>query len=54
MIDKSGQWWRGEDFRDLTEFLTEYTSRNYPAGQIAQSLPVWPLRGDRFRAPTRR
>lgn len=38
VIDKSGQWWKGQDFDDLVEYLHEYTSRNYAAGHIVQSL----------------
>lgn len=33
MIDKSGSWWKGEDVDDLVEYLGEYTSRQYPAGE---------------------
>jgi hypothetical protein len=38
VIDKSGQWWKGQGFEDLVEYLRQYTSRNYPAGPIVQSL----------------
>jgi hypothetical protein len=37
MIDKSGQWWTGTDFDDLTTYLREFTAQNYPAGLILQS-----------------
>ncbi len=37
MIDKSGEWWRGEGFDDVAEYLRAYTADSYPAERIAQS-----------------
>ena len=38
VIDKSGAWWKGENFDDLTEFVIEFTSQNYRANEIRQSV----------------
>lgn len=38
LIDRSGQWWKGEDFGDLTQYLNEYTAANYPAGRIERAV----------------
>ncbi len=37
MIDRSGEWWRGEDFANLEEYLREYSAREYPVTRIVQS-----------------
>lgn len=37
VIDKSGQWWKGEDFNDLSEFITAYSAQNYPTQRVVQS-----------------
>lgn len=37
MIDKSGDWWRGQDFNDLAAYVVAYTARQYPAEVITQS-----------------
>ncbi len=37
MIDKSGEWWKGEDFGDLTAYVVAYTAENYPAEVITRS-----------------
>ena len=37
MIDKTGQRWTGENFVDLAEYVTAYSSRNYRADDIRQS-----------------
>ena len=37
MIERSGQWWKGENFDDLVAYLREFTSQNYPAERFAQS-----------------
>ncbi len=38
LIDRSGQWWKGEDFGDLTQYLNEFTAENYPADRIGRSV----------------
>lgn len=38
MIDRTGQWWTGEDFDDLSEFLRVVTAEGYPADRILQSV----------------
>lgn len=38
MIDRSGQWWTGEDFGDLAEHLRVVTAEGYPANRIRQSV----------------
>jgi hypothetical protein len=38
MIDRTGPWWKGENFDDLVAYLREFTSQNYPAERFAQSL----------------
>lgn len=40
MIDKSGDWWKGDDFDDLAEYVVAYTARQYPAQVITQSKCV--------------
>lgn len=37
MIDRSGQWWRGDNFADLVEYVRAYTASNYPVGGVVQS-----------------
>lgn len=38
MIDKSGTWWKGESIDDLRDFVIEFTSQNYRADEIRQSV----------------
>src|SRR5438046_2485607 len=39
MIDKSGKWWTGTEFEDLSTYLREYYARlGEPAGPIVQSV----------------
>jgi hypothetical protein len=38
VIDRSGQWWTGEDFGDLAEHLRVVTAEGYPANRIRQSV----------------
>jgi hypothetical protein len=38
VIDRSGQWWTGEDFNDLAEYLRVVTADGYPADRILQSV----------------
>lgn len=38
MIDRTGQWWTGEDFADLAEYLRVITAEGYPADRILQSV----------------
>jgi hypothetical protein len=37
-IDKTGAWWKGADFADLTDYLREYCRDGYPADVIVQSV----------------
>ena len=37
MIDKSGQWWKGQNFEDLTEFVIAFSSHNYRADDGRES-----------------
>jgi hypothetical protein len=39
-IDRSGEWWTGESFDDLAEYITLLTSQGYPADEIKQSVCV--------------
>ena len=36
MIDRSGQWWKGENFDDLVTYLREFTAENCPTERFAQ------------------
>ncbi|MBW8483234.1 hypothetical protein [Actinomadura parmotrematis] len=38
MIDRSGEWWRGEDFADLAEFVTDYAAEGYPVARVAEAV----------------
>ena len=38
MIDRTGEWWTGEDFADLAEYLRVVTAEAYPADRIRQSV----------------
>jgi len=40
VIDKSGEWWRGESFEDLDEYLRNQTADAYPAERVGQSRCV--------------
>ena len=40
VIDKSGDWWKGDSLTDLSEFVVEFTSRNYQADDIRPSRCV--------------
>lgn len=59
-IDRSGKWWRGATFDDLTEYLHDYTADGYPAEQIRESVcarcagTAFGLRGDRDAGAVRR
>jgi hypothetical protein len=37
VIDRSGEWWTGQDFADLTGYLIEFTAGSDPAGRIERS-----------------
>ena len=37
MIDKTGQWWKGDSYADVVEYITEYSAENYAAARIEQS-----------------
>ena len=37
MIDKSGQWWRGDGFDDLVEYIRVYSAESYAAERVIQS-----------------
>lgn len=37
MIDRSGEFWQGEDFSDLSAFLDEYAGTGYPVDEMVQS-----------------
>jgi hypothetical protein len=38
VIDKSGEWWKGESVDDLGEFVVAFTSQNYRADEVRQSV----------------
>jgi ribosomal protein S27AE len=38
VIDESGQWWTGEDFADLAEYIRLLTAGGYPADRVVQSV----------------
>lgn len=38
MIDKSGEWWTGEGVADLLEYVVQFSSQNYVADHIRQSV----------------
>ena len=38
MIDKSGQWWKGENAEDLAEFVVAFSSLNYRADEVGRSI----------------
>ena len=38
VIDTSGNWWKGEGFDDLKEYLAAFTSQTYVAEEIRQSF----------------
>ncbi len=40
MIDTSGEWWRGDDFTDVAEYLREYAAEGYPVDHISESICV--------------
>ena len=33
-IDKTGEWWKGENFDDLAAYIKEFTRNSYPADKI--------------------
>jgi hypothetical protein len=37
VIDRTGQWWTGDSFPDLADYIREYSSRSYEAGRVEQS-----------------
>jgi hypothetical protein len=37
-IDTSGEWWTGEDFADVVQYIRLYTEVGYPAGRVLQSV----------------
>jgi len=36
-IDKSGTWWRGEEFADVAQYLRDLTEEGYPVEIVLQS-----------------
>ncbi len=38
MIDKSGEWWKGDAYNDLVEYVTAFCDYNYRADEIRQSV----------------
>jgi ribosomal protein S27AE len=38
VIDRSGEWWTGEGFDDLAEYLRVVTAEGYPADRVLQSV----------------
>jgi hypothetical protein len=38
VIDQTGEWWTGEDFGDLAEYLRIVTAEGYPADRVLQSV----------------
>lgn len=37
-IDKSGKWWKGSSFEDVTEYIKLYMADSYPVKQVVQSI----------------
>jgi hypothetical protein len=37
-IDTSGQWWKGENFNDIIEFMKALTQEGYPAEEVKPSI----------------
>jgi hypothetical protein len=52
VIDRSGTWWRGDDPRDLHDYLVAFTAEGHPADEIRDCVcsrcggRVFGLRGD--------
>lgn len=38
MIDKSGKWWKGEDFADIVEYLGELTADGYQVNSVDETI----------------
>jgi hypothetical protein len=38
VIDRTGEWWTGEDFGDLAEYLRIVTAEGNPADRVLQSV----------------
>jgi hypothetical protein len=38
MIDKSGTWWKGEDFHDLVLYIKDFTRDELPAERFAKCV----------------
>ncbi|WP_069166912.1 hypothetical protein [Nocardia altamirensis] len=38
VIDKSGQWWRGEDLTDLAEFVRAFRANGYKVDRVLESV----------------
>ena len=59
MIDKTGKWWKGQDFADLAEYLVALTADGYPADRVLEpqcicGARVFRLHGDRDEGVARR
>lgn len=39
-IDKSGKWWKGENFDDLAEYIKLLTAEGYPAEQVIHCVCI--------------
>lgn len=37
MLDKSGNWWKGDDFTDLRDFVQAYSAENFATARVEQS-----------------
>ncbi len=37
VIDKSGDWWKGQTFEDLVDYLRQHTAENWTAGPVSQA-----------------
>ena len=37
-IDRSGQWWTGDDPSDLDEYVIAFSAENYPAGTVVHAV----------------
>jgi hypothetical protein len=40
VIDRSGQWWRGEDFGDLAEYLRVVTAEGWSCPAFVDTLAM--------------
>jgi Zn finger protein HypA/HybF involved in hydrogenase expression len=48
VIDKTGEYWRGENFADLAEYLREFQADGYPVEHVNE-LRCPDCRGDTFQ-----